>query len=284
MPKRSTKLVCFVEIPPTSSFISPRALQTAFRVRPPTPYPVLSLVDGISIFPADYSPSECRLVESEYEAKFACDTREKFISELADADGGAELGTVAGPRFILEPIPELDTRNKPDEPVSRGGLKLETKREQGVGSIVTQSSGSGNNPGTSCIQYQILSLIPVAPLEASDLYPQSNPGTTIFSDAMDMALEHYAPSTDTFTNPDGSHCDIDKPEGLVFSEDGIVIDPIANEQTPISRPPFSFSYAGTHMAHSSSATSARSVPECLPEYRHHHHKTGTLHRRNTWPR
>lgn len=50
--------------------------------------------------------------------------------------------------------------------------------------------------------------------------------------------------------------EIDQREGLVSLEGGILINSMTNGNTLSSRPPFSFSYAGTHMTHSSSATFA----------------------------
>lgn len=48
--------------------------------------------------------------------------------------------------------------------------------------------------------------------------------------------------------------EIDQREGLFSPEGGIIINSIANGKTPSSRPPFSFSFAGTHMTHLSSTT------------------------------
>lgn len=333
MPQCSKKRVLFLSVPPISSSTSPREPRTAFRVPPLTPHPNASVSNKIFFYPAIFSPSECRLVEeTESEAKHESDTGDKAASTCTDVEGGAELKMTAGLASVLESTAEFDGRNESDEFGLEAGIELETRREQELDSSYTESSGSESEPGNSPLQYQFPLLATIAPLEASDLanripeYPYSSPRTTldgIFSAAKRAALGHYAENTDTFTNPDGSHCplvypwmteliadkieaaksrmlkeiktvtrkpiyrndkkdifqsagvqpwlcgkmrreatraaeegfkEIDQREGLFSPEDGIVINSITSGKTPSSRPPFSFSYAGTHMAHLSSTT------------------------------
>lgn len=268
MHKRSNKRVLFLVLSPPLSSTSPREPQTAFRVRPLTPYPKAitpnattpkairaplleldlnaSTLKGMLFYPLIFSPSQCRTVdESESEAEHESATGDNAASERADVEG---VEVIAGPGSVLDSTAGLDSLVVANEYESEAGNELETKIEQKLDSNYTQTSGSAGDPGDSPLRHQFPLLGAAAPLEAFDpahqvcQYPCSSPRTTIngiFSAAKHAALEHYDKNTDTFTNPDGSQCPLVYPwmTELIIDKIDVAESRMLNEVKTIIRKP-----------------------------------------------